>query len=287
MRYQNQKTITVAATPEDIRKVVASDAYMRTVWGDDWSDYARTDTPETGLSFACSHRKESDVRLYLRLCGQDAATRVTACIDERFSMVRLPMYLWYLLPGRPGRETRLLAALHRLRGLLETPDWMNGPVDGTAFNSDNLLTLLSVYTTQFGSYTTLLWQVPALGLAAQAFLMTIVLGPLSTSSDGSRYAAAGLSVVIAGASMGLMHTQRGRAITQNELAKRVSRKLSLKDRLGGDFVLDDAVPKIANAETVWMVNHKTYHLWMSCMGLFMLVDAVVILSTVAGWNWFI
>ena len=35
--------------------------------------------------------------------------------------------------------------------------------------------LLAVYAGQFGSYTTLLWQVPALSLTAQAFLFTIAL----------------------------------------------------------------------------------------------------------------
>jgi len=63
------------------------------------------------------------------------------------------------------------------------------PEDGTKFDRDNLLSLLSVYTTQFASYTTLLWQVPALGLAAQAFLMTIVLGSHDNASDGAKYAA--------------------------------------------------------------------------------------------------
>jgi hypothetical protein len=159
------------------------------------------------------------------------------------------------------------------------------PSDGTEFNRDQLLSLLSVYTTQLASYTTLLWQVPALGLAAQAFLMTIALGALSASSDGSKYAAASLSMIIALSSMWLMHTQRARAINQSELAGRVSQKLALRDLLG-EFSIKDAVPKRANAENVWVVNHRTYGVWIACMGLFIAIDATVILSIVAGADWF-
>ena len=212
--------------------------------------------------------------------------KVTAWVVQHFGIALLPLWLWYPGPGRPGRKTNLLGALQRLRGLVDTPQWMAEPSDGMGFNRDNLLTLLNVYTTQFGSYTTLLWQVPALGLAAQAFLMMIVLGSKSASSDGSKYAASALSIIIAVASERLMHTQRGRAINQNELVRRVSRKLSLKDVLGGDFTLDDAAPKTVNAVTVWQVNRGTYHIWRLCMGLFIVVDALVIISTATGRSWF-
>lgn len=169
---------------------------------------------------------------------------------------------------------------------VERQEWVaTQPSDGTDFNRDNLLSLLNVYTTQLASYTTLLWQVPALGLAAQAFLMTIVLGALSMSSDGSKYAAASLSIIIAASSMWLMHTQRSRAINQSELAERVSQKLALKGLLG-EFALKDAVPKQANAENVWVVNHRTYAVWMLCMGLFIVIDATVIISIAAGVGWF-
>jgi hypothetical protein len=40
---------------------------------------------------------------------------------------------------------------------------------------DQLISLLGVYANQYASCTTLLWQVPALSLTAQAFLLTIAL----------------------------------------------------------------------------------------------------------------
>jgi hypothetical protein len=145
----------------------------------------------------------------------------------------------------------------------------------------DMVALLNVYTTQFGSFTTLLWQVPALGLTAQAFLMTIVLGAASSSiGDGARYAAAGLSIIIALAAMDLMHDQRARAINHAELAKRISYRLSLTNKvLGESFGLDDAVPKQdTDAQNVWTTNHVIYAGWQICMALFAIVDVLVIIS---------
>lgn len=136
--------------------------------------------------------------------------------------------------------------------------------------------LLNVYATQFGSYTTMLWQVPALSLTAQAFLMTIALG------DGSRtakLAASVLSIVIAWASWVLMHDQRGHAINQGELALRVSNKLKLARKLGG-LAVDDAKPEFTDAETVWAGwDHSIYQIWKFCLGLFIIVDVLIIILT--------
>jgi hypothetical protein len=167
--------------------------------------------------------------------------------------------------------------LARLKIIIQAKGWRDP-------DRDKLLTLLNIYTTQFGSYATLLWQVPALGLAAQAFLMTIALG--SPVSDNARVAAAALSIIIAWASWKLMHSQRGRAINQAELVRRVSSKLSLKEFLGDDFALDDGVPKETNARNVWEVDHGIYHLWRDCMFIFGAVDIVVIISVVWGFMFF-
>ena len=43
------------------------------------------------------------------------------------------------------------------------------------YTRDHMIALLSIYASQVGSYTTLLWQVPALSLTAQSFLLTIAL----------------------------------------------------------------------------------------------------------------
>jgi hypothetical protein len=148
----------------------------------------------------------------------------------------------------------------------------------------DLISLLSAYGTQFGSYTTLLWQVPALSLTAQSFLMTIA---LSSGNTGlSRVIASLLSAVVAWASFALMHDQRGHAINHGELARRLSAKLDLKELLGS-LEEPDANPARADAETVWTAwDHTIYAVWKGCMVLFFVVDLVVIVSTLSGASWF-
>ena len=91
---------------------------------------------------------------------------------------------------------------------------------------DVLASLLSVYAAQFGSYTTLLWQVPALCLTAQSFLMTIILN--SGINDFQRGLAAVLSIAITVSCIFLMHSHRGRARNQEHMAQEVSEKLHLQ-----------------------------------------------------------
>ena len=71
---------------------------------------------------------------------------------------------------------------------------------------DQLISLLGGYAARYASYTTLLWQLPALSLTAWAFLLTIAL----SHSDGvsARVTAAALSAVISAASYALMKTTR-------------------------------------------------------------------------------
>ena len=175
-------------------------------------------------------------------------------------------------------------ALEKLQGLYCITAGHRATGDEIYDISDNLVSLLSVYTTQFGSYTTLLWQVPALGLTAQSFLLAITLG--SDINKWSRIIASVLSIIIAAASGFLMHNQRGRAINHGELAKRVSEKLFLADFLGS-FEIDDGVPKKTqiDAQNVWGVDRLIYHGWRLCMYLFMIADIVVIYSVWHHLSW--
>lgn len=159
----------------------------------------------------------------------------------------------------------------------------HGPTQTERYSPDNLISLLGVYTMQFGSYTTLLWQVPALSLTAQSFLMTIALG--YHSSNAARLIASVLSAFIAGASFALMHHQRGRAINHGELAKKLSEKLELAQLLGR-LEVDDAQPKTTNAERVWTVDHIIYQVWKVLMILFSGADIVVLALLVLQLKWF-
>jgi hypothetical protein len=159
------------------------------------------------------------------------------------------------------------------------------------FTGDQLINLLNIYATQVGSYTTLLWQVPALSLTAQSFLLTIAL----TNSNGktAKVVAAGLSVVISLASYALMHDQRGHAINYGELAKRLSSRLELGRLINTDLKVKDGVPKGTDADHLWTWRDeggrrlekqvtpragRMYAVWKGCMILFFLTDVGIIFS---------
>jgi hypothetical protein len=143
-----------------------------------------------------------------------------------------------------------------------------------------LASLLTVYSTQFGSYTSLLWQVPALGLTAQAFLLTIALS--AGNNNLAKVIASVLSILIAVASSRLMHDQRGHAINHGELALRVSKQLRLAPLLG-TLKVEDAEPPGIDAETVWVGwDHRIYGVWRTTLMLFVVADIVVLLSLVVS-----
>jgi hypothetical protein len=269
-------SVTVASPPEDVWSVVADENRLGE-WSDEWrrrgfkwTSYNKVLGRRGHPDYSLRWRTGSKVsyrglrKWELELAGNGAGTTIT----ERAL-------------GRHPEPARLIirADLAHLKEITEPP-----PQEPEICQPADKLALLTVYTTQFGSYTTMLWQVPALGLTAQAFLMTIALG--SSISDDARIAASALSMIIAWASQNLMHSQRGRAINQAELAKRISAKLFLKQYLEDDFALDDAVPGQTNARDVWEVDHRIYAIWKICMLIFVAVDIVVIISVVWGFKFF-
>lgn len=264
---------TVCAKLEDAWGVVANEARLN-----EWAPPCTKASCE-GHKLICQTRRRwlyiDTFTWKLSSAGEKDHTKIEGTVQR----TRKPLgwFIWLATLGMGQREPDIGVNLTRLKVILEAPAQK-------ALESDALLSLLNVYTTQFGSYTTLLWQVPVLGLTAQAFLMTIALG--MGISDDARIAASALSVIIAWASWRLMHTQRGRAINQAELARRTSSILSLKQLLGGDFHCEDAMPKTVNAPNVWDVDHSIYHIWRTCMVLFFFADVTIIASVVFGLKWF-
>jgi hypothetical protein len=164
------------------------------------------------------------------------------------------------------------------------PDTWNSGEDheitfSDGWNRSDLVSLLGVYAGQAGSYTTLLWQVPALSFTGQSFLLTIAL--MHGNSRWAGVIAAVLSFLIALGSLFLLHQHRGHAINHMIMAGRVSHLLKLKDLLGtikkadGAPSADDAVPLDADAETLWDVDHWIYHLWRFACWAFLLADVVI------------
>jgi hypothetical protein len=164
--------------------------------------------------------------------------------------------------------------------------------DELQLNPDNLINLLNVYGTQFGSYTTLLWQVPALSLTAQSFLLTIALG--SDTANFARIIVAALSMIIVIASYSLMHEQRGHALSHGEVAAKIAEQLKL-DKLVVD--VDDSVPpRPTDAADLWREQSNRlrniaragilYNLWRITILLFFAADVLILISASRGYAWF-
>jgi hypothetical protein len=275
--------------PLGIVRRFASDPVLLAQWNNEYTGCVLDPPGDDGrvVAFRCAAvRGGQRVRWNLTLtpAGDGKATHVKAEIkDEEHGGGRRRLRLLRPPAGR-RREEMLERSLARLKGFAES----QARGDGGKLSPPDKVALLSVYAGQFGSYTTLLWQVPALSLTAQAFLMTIVLGTGSPPvSNGARYAASALSAIIAYASAHLMHNQRARAINHAELAKRISYQLSLTNLAGGTFGLDDAVPRNgADAQNVWATNRIINQVWAGCLLLFMITDAVVVGSALFGARWF-
>jgi hypothetical protein len=253
----------------------ASDPVLLAEWNNEYTGCV-LEPAEPGTDtvvFTGTARRGGTVTWQLTLVGADdnRITRVVAEVTEETGHLAL---------AERKRTALIRQGLERVKGFAEVV----ARHDDSKLKPGDMVTLLNVYTSQFGSYTTLLWQVPALGLTAQAFLMTIVLG---TGSDAARYLTSALSIIIAFASFRLMHDQRARAINHAELAKRISYRLSLTNLIGGSFGLSDAVPRQGvDAQNVWATNRRIYGVWIGCMLLFAVTSALVIIALFSGQTWF-
>jgi hypothetical protein len=285
-------TSTDVAASREIVLRFASDPALLAEWNNEYIECGPAGTQGDEVMFRCRTSRGDAATWTLRVSEpvDGRITRVAAMIEEDINARYLLRYPVRWPRTERQRTARLAQSLARLKGFAEAAARDDGPArrGGGGLQAGDLVALLNVYTSQFGSYTTLLWQVPALGLTAQAFLMTIVLGGGSPPvTHAARYTASALSIVVALASIWLMHNQRARAINHAELAKRVSYRLSLTHLVGGTFALDDAVPdRGTDAQNVWAVNRVIYHVWTWCMYLFLATDLVVICAVLAGTRWF-
>ena len=159
----------------------------------------------------------------------------------------------------------------KLRKMVETPAPVGFPAadDPTAatqagsrgLGPDVQAALLAVYAGQFGSYTTLLWQVPALSLTAQAFLFTIALA--RDVNPGARVLTGILSVVTSLMSIYLILSHRIHAERQGRVA--VDLALQLGAQRGPEKFH-------RGAAGVWAgVNRGSFALWNLGLGLFGMV----------------
>lgn len=136
----------------------------------------------------------------------------------------------------------------------------------------------------------MMWQTPALGMFAQAFLLTLALE--SGSSRWARLVAAALSLVLSLMVLQLMAKHRRHEMLQSLLLERIEQRLGLDSALGAfphgktphpddaakvDAALSRSTPGLRR---YW--RHSSYELWMMGMALFAVAALLVIGVVAAG-----
>jgi len=127
----------------------------------------------------------------------------------------------------------------------------------------------------------LMWQVPALGLTAQAFLPTIALG--SGSSSLARILAALLAALSSGLSMQLMARHRWHEATERAWLEAFERRYGLDPVHRVQYVLaPDVGVRPANRVARW----RSYRTWQFGLAVFGLVSILSLVVAIFRPTWF-
>ncbi len=141
-------------------------------------------------------------------------------------------------------------------------------------------TVYSVVASRRTAFDTMMWQVPALGLAAQAFLLTIAYG--GTSSDPARVVAGLLSVIVALVAIQTMLKHRSNEKTDNLILERIEQQVGI--RLDAETHPHDEPFKRGEAigndqiHRAW-VKLKSVRLWLASLSGFAAAGAFAVLLT--------
>jgi hypothetical protein len=151
--------------------------------------------------------------------------------------------------------------------------------------ADRVDTVYSVIAQRRTAFDTLIWQVPSLGLAAQAFLLTIAFG--AGTSDVARCIAGALSSVVALVAIQTMLKHRLNEITDSIILREMELSLGIGIGRGTaphDPPLDRARasgnPRVDDFPTRW----RSVTLWIISLLCFATAGAVAIVLTLSGSN---
>lgn len=143
----------------------------------------------------------------------------------------------------------------------------------------HLDTVYQVIAHRRTAFDTLMWQVPALGLAAQAFLLTIAYG--SSSSNWARYISGGLAMVVALVAIQTMLKHRANEKTDNLILERIEVIAGI--RIGSQVPHSSPSrrgPAVGNEliDGFW-AKRKSASLWVASLMCFAVAGATAIVLT--------
>lgn len=120
-----------------------------------------------------------------------------------------------------------------------------------------------------------MWQVPALSLTAQAFLLTIALGSQSHTS-AERLVSAVLGAVVAIASVQLMRRHMFHSRCDLALLKRIEGTGTLPPMVYREALLENEPAK-------GLAKWRSAEVWVAVMWAFVLVDAFAAIFAIVAW----
>ncbi|MEO7002121.1 MAG: hypothetical protein ABI068_09870 [Ktedonobacterales bacterium] len=190
-------------------------------------------------------------------------------------------------PEKPAAQLTIIAVgTEPESGRSDEPHDESHTVAPNLSSTDSTLqaALYQVVATRRLGYDTLIWQVPALGLTAQAFLFTTAL--TSPINNPARLIAAALALVIALISMQLMSKHRYHEEIDARLLEKLEKNLKLADVLGCP---PHAKPTIRaatlGARTIksnFIIRRSSYRLWMCGLGLFAFAALGIIVTSLVN-----
>jgi hypothetical protein len=134
---------------------------------------------------------------------------------------------------------------------------------------------LAVYqrlSDRYQAHITIMWQAPALGLTAEAFLMTIALN--SGLSKDARIIATVLGTAVALMSMQLMAKHRSISRRDDHALRRLEEQLGIHPPFKG----------IPAPGGLWAVKISSYRLWQAGLSLFVLGNIIILVLVAISVN---
>jgi hypothetical protein len=130
------------------------------------------------------------------------------------------------------------------------------------------LLLLEAVSARHSAHVTIMWQAPSLGVAAQAFLLTIALAP--GASTFSRIVVAGLGIVIVVLVSQFMAKHRHASQRDGRVLAELAERLELSDILE---VADEV-------KSPWLSRRSSYVLWRIGLTVFLLINISILVLAI-------
>ncbi len=145
-------------------------------------------------------------------------------------------------------------------------------------NKELLQVVYQTLSTRRLGYDNLMWQVPVLSLAAQAFLYTIALS--NGNSNAARIISSVLALIISLMSIQLMSKHRFNEEVDSRILEEIEK--SLKVEVSGFYPHQKTVDraKAVNMKANGFIRLSSYRVWMFGLSLFAITAITIIVITV-------